>query len=264
MKLLISIFRGYKGISISSHFLRQQLTMKGAIFYGPPGTGKTHLARAIAHSSGASMLSVSPALLKDKYVGKTDKRIKACFTLATKLSPCVLFIDEVDSLIFRRSSEDRSWERSAITQFLQEMDGIAGSEKGPFVIGATNKPSDLDEAFLRRFHKIVFKLPNTSSRSKIIRTFLGTDDIDSDITIDSLAEKTAGYSGSDLRSVCAKAPVFWTTEQAKVDGPENVKLCLRQSHFAGALQSIRPSVSQKVLDDLKRFSGHDSFDKTQV
>lgn len=84
------------------------------------------------------------------------------------------------------------------------------------------------------------------------------------MTIDSLVEKTAGYSGSDLRSVCAKVAVFWTIEQAKVDWSENVEMCLGESHFAGALQSIRPSVSQKALDDLKRFSGHDSFDKTQV
>ncbi|KAK7562504.1 hypothetical protein IWX91DRAFT_54892 [Phyllosticta citricarpa] len=148
IKFLTSMFK-FRA-ETTSHFLLSQIQIKGALLYGPPGTGKTHFSRAIAKESGASMLAIDGSQVTSMWVGETEKYIKAAFTLATKLAPCVLFIDEADSLFRRRSSEDRSWERSSITQFLTLMDSVRQNPKGdaPFVLVATNRPMDLDDAFL--------------------------------------------------------------------------------------------------------------------
>ncbi|KAK8206154.1 P-loop containing nucleoside triphosphate hydrolase protein, partial [Phyllosticta capitalensis] len=232
---------------------------KGALLYGPPGTGKTHFSRAIAKESGASMLAIDGAQIHSTLVGETEKYIKAAFTLATKLAPCVLFIDEADSLFRRRSSEDKSWERSSITQFLTSMDNIRQKETGdaPFVLVATNRPMDLDDAFLRRLpQKAMIGLPSKESRSKILRLFVTQDDLDPETDIDSIAEQTDGYSGSDLRSLCAKAALLWAIEQQqnkdeKEESPAKVKLT--NSHFDRALDNIRPAVSKQALRELEEF-----------
>jgi SpoVK/Ycf46/Vps4 family AAA+-type ATPase len=250
----------------SSSSLLDQVSMKGMLLYGPPGTGKTHLCRAIAKASGSNMLSVDPAAINDMWVGETEKLIKASFTLAAKLFPCVLFIDEIDSLFYRRSSGNQSWERSALTQFLQAMDGLAKNDNAPLVVVATNRPSDLDEAFLRRLpQKIFFKLPDEESRFKILELFLKKDDIDASVDVDDLASQTHGYSGSDLRTLCAQAVLIWSIEQRKarqsdaaIDTPS--KLCLTGAHFDKALKQIRPSVSQHAVNEVTKFARRFSTD----
>ncbi|KAH8884125.1 AAA ATPase, partial [Thozetella sp. PMI_491] len=198
-------------VQVTSKYLSSQMQVKGAMLYGPPGTGKTHLARALAKSVGSTMLAVDCATLQSKWVGETEKLIKATFTLARKLSPCVVFIDEVDALFRRRTSSDRSWERSAITQFLQDMDGLRQNATTvaattPFVLVATNRPMDLDDAFMRRLpQKFYIGLPSRAARAKILNLFLDKDDLDASVNIEDLARRTEGYSGSDLRSLSAQA-----------------------------------------------------------
>ncbi|KAK3688869.1 ATPase family AAA domain-containing protein 1-A [Podospora appendiculata] len=242
--------------SAASAFLLKHIQLTGALFYGPPGTGKTHLARAIAKASGSSMLAIDGAGIQNKYVGETEKAIQAAFTLAEKLHPCVLFIDEVDALFYRRSSEDRSWQRSALSQFLTLMDGLSKSPKAPFVLVATNHPQDLDEAFFRRLpRKIFFKLPDLDSREKILRLFLKNEDLDASVDVRELARKTEGYSGSDLKSLCAEAAMAFAMEQMKAPEEEKLtKLVLTDAHLKQALGRIRPSVSRKVMDDLMGFA----------
>jgi ATPase family AAA domain-containing protein 1 len=241
----------------ASAFLLKQIRITSALFYGPPGTGKTHLCRAIAKAAGASMITIDSAAIQSKWIGETEKYIKAAFTLSVKLFPCVLFIDEVDSLFYRRSSDDRSWQRSALAQFLSEMDGLSQSAKAPFLVVATNRPQDLDEAFFRRLpQKIFFKLPETESRAKILQLFLKEEDLDPLVDINGLARQTDGYSGSDLRSLCAEAALIWAIEQVKVtpNGEKINRLRLNVSHFAKALKRIRPRVSEKTIRDLKKFA----------
>lgn len=245
--------------------LLNQLRMNGALFYGPPGTGKTLLARAIANSTGASMLSIDAANINDKWVGESESLIKAAFTLATKMFPCVLFIDEVDALFYRRSSEDKSWQRAMLTQFLAQMDGLTSSEKRPFVVVATNRPKDLDEAFMRRLpHKVLFTLPAQPARAQILRVFLKDDDLDSEVNIDAMASLTDGYSGSDLKNLCGEAALAWAVEQTSdvlVETPgrstdaeaagttsdknglgdmKSAKLLLTNEHFRKALRKTQP------------------------
>ncbi|KAI1455363.1 ATPase family AAA domain-containing protein 1-A [Annulohypoxylon moriforme] len=242
-----------------STLLLNQIRINGALLYGPPGTGKTHLSRAVAKDSGMNMIAIDSAAVKSKWVGESEKLIKASFTLASKLFPCVLFIDEVDALFYRRGSDDRSWERSALTQFLQCLDGLVQDKKAPFVIAATNRPSDLDDAFLRRLpQKLLFKLPDEESRLKILRIFLKDEDLHPSLDVEGLARATEGYSGSDIRSLCGEAAMIWSIEQerGKVGDAlkEKVKLCLEARHFAKAFQGIRPSVSEKVLEDFASFA----------
>ncbi|KAM3511329.1 hypothetical protein MY11210_005002 [Beauveria gryllotalpidicola] len=205
----------------SSHLI-SSVQISGALLYGPPGTGKTHLSRAIANSMGSSMLALDSAALQCKYVGETEKYIKAAFSLARKLDPCIIFLDEVDALFYRRASDDRSWQRTALTQFLQEMDGLqAGQPGAPFVLVATNRPGDLDAAFLRRLpQKIYFELPDTAARAQILRVLLNDEDLSPDVDIDELAVLTHGYSGSDLKSVCAEAALLWVLEMSQKDAKE--------------------------------------------
>ena len=258
VKQLISMSRFRP--TATSHHLLSQIRINGALFYGPPGTGKTHLCRAIAKDSGASMIAIDSAAVTSMWVGETEKFIKAAFTLSVKLAPCVLFIDEVDSLFYRRAPGDRGHERKALTQFLQEMDGLATSSDTPFVVVATNRPSDLDEAFLRRLpQKVLFSLPTLDERANILRVFLKEEDLDPLVSIEALAKETAGYSGSDLRSLCGQAALSWATEQVSTMGisngnPESAKLLLNVHHFAKALKRAKPSVSRREQQHFEEFA----------
>ncbi|KAK7413491.1 hypothetical protein QQX98_007639 [Neonectria punicea] len=250
----------YLGPVTPSTSLLSRTRIRGILLYGPPGTGKTHLARSIAKESGAPMVCVDGASLLSKYVGGSEKSIKAAFTLASKLFPCVLFIDEVDSLFYDRQTAKRSWERSAVTQFLTQMDGLAQNDKAPCVIVATNRPDVLDKAFLRRLpQKIPVGLPDQVSRSKILEILLEGEELEPLVSIESLARETEGYSGSDLRSLCAEAAPIWAIEHSK-RGRENGfsdasgKMLLGLAHFAKALQRIRPSVAKRDLLDLESFT----------
>jgi SpoVK/Ycf46/Vps4 family AAA+-type ATPase len=122
------------------------------LLFGPPGTGKTMLAKAIAKCSGAWFLNVSLSDIFDKYVGEGEKNVRAIFTLARKLGgPVVIFLDEVDAVFgTRRSDGSGSSRREVMNEFMSEWDGLSSKNDGIVVLGATNRPFDLDDAILRR------------------------------------------------------------------------------------------------------------------
>lgn len=214
------------------------------------------------------MLAVDSAKLQSKHVGEGEKLIQAAFTLSTKLFPCVLFVDEVDSLFFRRSSDDKSWQRSFLTKFLQQLDGITKDEKAALVIVATNRPWDLHEAFLRRLPlKLYFGLPSAECRACILRLFLKEADLDPAVDIDGLALVTEKYSGSDLKSLCAHAALVWRVEETRRDplpisspattpvasqGPKKLRLTVE--HFVKALDRVRPNDAESLAQKLEDFS----------
>lgn len=235
--------------------------IKGALLYGPPGTGKTHLARTLAGVSGSRMLIIDGSAILSKWIGHNEKGVKAAFTLARKLHPCVLFIDEVDSLFVRRHSDQRSWERSTVNMFLQQMDGFGNDEKAPFVLVATNRPRDLDEAFLRRLpQKILVGMPTVSAREQILKVLLKDENLDPDVDLNYLANKTDGYSGSDLQCVCEEAALFWIMKHSKtqlrddneLDNEEVIRL--GRVHFESALQNIKCTVSDSMLQTITPFA----------
>ncbi|PFH57627.1 hypothetical protein XA68_14778 [Ophiocordyceps unilateralis] len=237
-----------------SYGVLAQDRIPGCLLYGPPGTGKTMLAKAVAKESGANMLEISGATINDKWVGESEKLIRAIFTLAKRLSPCVVFIDEADSLLASRGAYvSRSARREHINQFLKEWDGM--EQTTAFIMVATNRPSDLDEAVLRRLpRRILVDLPLRSDRAAILRLILKGEKLDSSVSIDEYAERTTYYSGSDLKNVCVAAAMAAVEEEneasAKHKGPDPFRYperrILRKSHFEKALGQISASISEDM------------------
>ncbi|KAG6063296.1 hypothetical protein E4U32_001397 [Claviceps aff. humidiphila group G2b] len=235
----------------------------GCLLYGPPGTGKTMLAKAVAKESGANMLEVSGATLNDKYVGESEKLIRAIFTLAKRLEPCVVFIDEADSLLANRGMySNRNSHREHINQFLKEWDGL--EETNAFIMVATNRPFDLDDAVLRRLpRKILVDLPLPNDRTAILRLLLRDEILDPAVDIKKLAHRTPYYSGSDLKNLCVAAAMAAVEEEnhlaAKHEGPDAYQYpprrILRKDHFEVALKQIPASISQDMtsLKEIRKF-----------
>ncbi|KAJ6962323.1 hypothetical protein NC652_001089 [Populus alba x Populus x berolinensis] len=174
---------------------------RGILLFGPPGTGKTMLAKAIAKEAGASFINVSMSTITSKWFGEDEKNVRALFTLAAKVSPTIIFVDEVDSMLGQRS---RAGEHEAMrkikNEFMTHWDGLLTNQgERILVLAATNRPFDLDEAIIRRFERrIMLGLPSAEHRERILKTLLGKEKIEG-LDFKELATMTEGYSGSDLK-----------------------------------------------------------------
>ncbi|KAJ4858548.1 ATPase family associated with various cellular activities (AAA) domain-containing protein [Trichoderma breve] len=238
-----------------SYGVLAQDKISGCLLYGPPGTGKTMLAKAVAKESGANMLEVSGASINDKWVGESEKLIRAVFTLAKKLTPCVVFIDEADSLLASRSMfTNRASHREHINQFLKEWDGM--EETSAFIMVATNRPFDLDDAVLRRLpRKILVDLPLEDDRLAILKLQLKGEILDDSVSLDEYAKRTPYYSGSDLKNMCVAAAMAAVEEEneaaAKHKGPHPFQYperrILQKTHFEKALKSIPASINEDMV-----------------
>ena len=177
----------------------------GILFYGPPGCGKTMLVKALAASTHIPCLVVTPSVLLRKYVGETNLQVRALFSLAQKLSPCIVCIDELDGLFRERSSSEHDVSRDLKTEFLQWWDGIA-SDGRVFIVGATNRPFEVDSAVLRRMPQSYFVgLPNYHARKSLLSNMLENIPTSSDVQLHPLAAETEGYTPSDLTQVVRMA-----------------------------------------------------------
>nr|GMD53739.1 calmodulin-interacting protein 111-like [Ipomoea batatas] len=194
---------------------------RGILLFGPPGTGKTMLAKAIANEAGASFINVSMSTITSKWFGEDEKNVRALFTLAAKVSPTIIFVDEVDSMLGQRTRVgEHEAMRKIKNEFMTHWDGLlTKSGERILVLAATNRPFDLDEAIIRRFERrIMVGLPSAESREKILRTLLAKENV-ADIDFMELAAMTDGYSGSDLKNLCITAayrPVRELIQQERV------------------------------------------------
>uniref|UniRef100_A0A7I4BDC6 AAA+ ATPase domain-containing protein n=1 Tax=Physcomitrium patens TaxID=3218 RepID=A0A7I4BDC6_PHYPA len=191
-------------------FVKGQLTKpcRGLLLFGPPGTGKTMLAKAVATEAGANFINISMSTIASKWFGEAEKYVKAVFTLASKISPSVIFIDEVDSMLGRRGKDtEHSAMRKLKNEFMASWDGLRTRERERvLVLAATNRPFDLDEAVIRRFpRRLMIDLPDADQRAKIMKVILAEEDLAPDFCVEELAAATDGYSGSDLKSLCTTA-----------------------------------------------------------
>lgn len=181
---------------------------RGLLLFGPPGNGKTMLAKAVAAESNATFFNISAASLTSKYVGEGEKLVRALFSVARELQPSIIFIDEVDSLLCERREGEHDASRRLKTEFLIEFDGVqSGGDDRVLVMGATNRPQELDEAVLRRFAKRVYvALPVEETRFKLLKNLL--EKHSNPLThreLRQLSRMTEGYSGSDLTSLAKDA-----------------------------------------------------------
>lgn len=194
---------------------------RGILLFGPPGTGKTMLAKAIANEAGASFINVSMSTITSKWFGEDEKNVRALFTLAAKVSPTIIFVDEVDSMLGQRTRVgEHEAMRKIKNEFMTHWDGLL-TKPGVriLVLAATNRPFDLDEAIIRRFERrIMVGLPSVENREKILRTLLSKEKVE-DLEFKEIATMTEGYSGSDLKNLCVTAayrPVRELIQQERV------------------------------------------------
>jgi SpoVK/Ycf46/Vps4 family AAA+-type ATPase len=234
--------------------------------YGPPGTGKTLLAKAIAKESGANMLEISAATINNMYVGQGEKNVSALFRVARKLAPMIIFLDEGDALLGKRNDgHGHASRRVVLTQFLREMDGLTEANKQVFVIVATNRPFDLDDAILRRLpRKILVDLPLQPEREAILRILLKEETLDESVSLATLAAETDLYSGSDLKNLCVAAAMDAVKEEmrayAAAGSPKEgyvwpEKRVLTRKHFDAAVKEIGASISEDMesLKAIRKF-----------
>ena len=223
---------------------------RGVLLYGPPGTGKTLLAKAIATESEANFIAIKGPEVMSKWVGESEKRLREVFRKAKQVAPCIVFLDELDSLAPPRGGggDSRVSDR-LVDQLLTSMDGLENME-GVVVIGATNRPEIVDPALLRpgRFDRLLLvEAPDLAARQAILE--IHTADMPlGKVKLDYFAKETDGYTGADLDGLVREAGMLALREDPEADE-------VTQAHFLAALEKVSPSVTEdtiKYYDDLGR------------
>ncbi|KAL3274104.1 hypothetical protein HHI36_015520 [Cryptolaemus montrouzieri] len=222
---------------------------KGVLLHGPPGCGKTLIAKATAKEAGMHFINLDVSILTDKWYGESQKLASAVFTLAVKLQPCIIFIDEIDSFLRARNSTDHEATAMMKAQFMSLWDGlITDSNCTVIIMGATNRPRDLDKAILRRmpatFH---VNLPSEVQREKILHLILENEPISSDLDVGKLANITNGFSGSDLKELCRNASIYRVRDYLRTEAGSSSSVALAnpldEDEYHDALRPI-------IMDDL--------------
>jgi transitional endoplasmic reticulum ATPase len=220
---------------------------KGIILYGKPGTGKTYLAKAVASESGVNFISVKGPQVMSKYIGESEKGVRELFKKAKQAAPTILFLDEIDSLVPRRTADSSGSNVTdrVISQFLTEMDGIEDM-KGVVVLAATNRIDLIDPALLRsgRFD-LMFELPlpDEKTREKIFKIHTASKPLDKGVNLKKLAKETEGLVGADIEFICRKASVMAIREiietlKADDDDPD-VNILIKEKHFEEVVALVK-------------------------
>ncbi|XP_032855256.1 fidgetin-like protein 1 [Tyto alba] len=224
---------------------------KGILLFGPPGTGKTLIGKCIACQSGATFFSISASSLTSKWVGEGEKMVRALFAVARCQQPAVIFIDEIDSLLSQRGDGEHESSRRIKTEFLVQLDGATtSSEDRILVVGATNRPQEIDEAARRRLVKRLYiPLPEASARKQIVTRLMSKEHCSlNEEEIELIVEKSNGFSGADMTQLCREASLGPIRSLQSMDiatiMPDQVRP-IAFLDFESALRTVRPSVSSK-------------------
>ncbi|MDR2202852.1 MAG: AAA family ATPase [Nitrososphaerota archaeon] len=231
---------------------------RGILLFGPPGCGKTLLVAAAASELDANFYSIDAASIMSKWLGDAEKNVAKLFGAARKSANegkvTLVFVDELDSLMGKRSDE-AGGEIRVKNQFLKEMDGVTDKGKNlhVYVIGATNKPWNLDDAFIRRFQKrILVPLPDSSTRLSMLKQYSSALTIGNDVDLSVLSRCAEGFSGSDIRDVFQSAQLSLISEffeSGKATDKEAKPRPLTMADFRQIFEKRKPSVSQKMLKE---------------
>jgi len=221
----------------------------GVLLVGPPGTGKTLTARALAAELGVNHIAIVGPEVIGKYYGEAEQRLRGIFEKAAKSAPCIVFIDEIDSLAPDRSKVEGEVEKRLVAQLLSLMDGFAQT-KGVIVLAATNRPDHLDPALRRpgRFDReVLFRVPNPQGRLEILQILTRAMPLDQTVNLEAIADLASGFVGSDLKAVCQKAAYSALRRQVpSIDAHIPDIMTVQQSDFLQALQEIKPAVLRSV------------------
>lgn len=223
---------------------------KGILLYGPPGTGKTMLAKAVANESEANFISIKGPELLSRWVGESERGVREVFHKARQAAPCIIFMDELDSLVPTRGATmgDSGVKERVLSQILTELDGLE-ELRDVVIIGATNRPDMIDQALLRpgRFDKLMYiGVPDLEARKEIFKIHLMGRPLAKDISVDDLAKKTEGYSGADIQAIADTASMLAIREYIdKYKGSDVLKAKLKElevakKHFDEAMSKIEP------------------------
>lgn len=228
---------------------------RGILLFGPPGTGKTLLAKAVAKECDCTFFSISAAALTSKYVGESEKLVKALFTLAYKHQPSIIFIDEIESILSKRQDNENESSKRLKTEFLVQFDGVNTNLNDQLlVIGATNRPFDLDSAVLRRLPKRVYIGPlNVQERADFIKTIISNiEHCLSDEDIFHISKKTEMYSNSDLKELCREAAYEPIREmELKLIKTISKLRKINVNDFIKACTRVRGTLSSTIIKELE-------------
>jgi transitional endoplasmic reticulum ATPase len=215
---------------------------RGIVLYGPPGTGKTLLAKAIATESEANFIAIKGPEVMSKWVGESEKKLREVFRKAKQVSPCIVFLDELDALApIRGGNSDSKVSDRLVDQLLTSMDGLENLE-GVMIIGATNRPEIIDPALLRpgRFDRmILIGEPDEAARKHILEIHTKKMPLKG-VNLDTLAEKMEGYTGADIEGVVREAAILALRKNSKAKE-------VTMKHFDTALEQVSPSVTEDTV-----------------
>lgn len=233
---------------------------KGILLFGAPGTGKTMLVKAVANASEANFISIKGPELLSKWVGESERAVREVFRKAKQAAPCIIFLDEIDSIApVRGAGYDSHVTERVVSQMLTEMDGLE-ELKEVIIIAATNRPDIVDPALLRpgRLDRLIYiQPPDKTERKKIATVHLSGKPIGEDVDVDALAERTAGYVGADIAAIVKEAVMsalreFITSGISEEHIEEALQnIVLKKKHFEAAIKSVKPTVTTKAQEEFE-------------